>query len=68
MDITEEVIYHLSNNIKTQISISNINGVGVFAIKDINKGEQVFPIWEFESGMYVVPNNRMEEIPKTGHQ
>ena len=64
MDITEEVIYHLSNNIKTQISISNINGVGVFAIKDINKGEQVFPIWEFESGIYVVPNNRMEEIPK----
>ena len=63
MDITEEVIYHLSKNIKTEISISNIDGVGVFAIKDINKGEQVFPIWEFESGMYIVPNNRMNEIP-----
>ncbi len=63
MDITEKVIEHLSKNIKTKLSVSNIDGVGVFAIKDINKGEQVFPIWEFDSGMYVVPNNRMNDIP-----
>ncbi len=63
MDITEEVINHLINNIKTEIAVSSINGVGVFAIKDINKGEQVFPIWQFDSGMYIVPNDRMDEIP-----
>lgn len=63
IDITEEVIYHLSKNIKTQIAVSKLNGVGVFAIKDINKAEQVFPIWEFESGMYIVPNDRINEIP-----
>ena len=64
IDITQEVINHLSNNIKTEIGVSNIDGVGVFAIKDIKKGEQVFPIWEYESGMYLIPNNRMNEIPK----
>jgi SET domain-containing protein len=63
VDITEKVIEHLSKNIKTKLSVSNIDGVGVFAIKDIKKGEQVFPIWEFDSGMYVVPNNRMNDIP-----
>lgn len=63
VDITQEVINHLSNNIKTKIGVSSIDGVGVFAIRDIKKGEQVFPIWEFESGMYIIPNERMCEIP-----
>lgn len=63
IDITEEVIHHLSKNIKTEIAVSNIHGVGVFAIKDIKKGEQVFPNWEFDSGMYIVPNDRMKDIP-----
>jgi hypothetical protein len=62
MDITKEVIYHLSNNIKTELRISEI-GVGVFAIKDINKGEQVFPIWQFESGIYLIPNDKINDIP-----
>lgn len=63
VDITEEVIIHLSKNVKTQIAVSGIDGVGVFAIKDIKMDEQVFPIWEFESGMYIIPNERMNEIP-----
>ena len=63
VDITQEVINHLSNNVKTEIGVSSIDGVGVFAIRDIKKGEQVFPIWEFESGMYIIPNDRMNEIP-----
>ena len=63
IDITEEVIFHLSKNIKTELKNSDVNGIGVFAIKDINCGEQVFPIWEYESGMYVIPNKRLEEIP-----
>lgn len=63
MDITEEVIYHLTKNVKTKIAVSNIDGIGVFAIRDINKGEEVFPIWEFESGIYIIPNNKMNDIP-----
>jgi hypothetical protein len=59
----EDVMHHLKNNIKTKIAVSNIHGVGVFAITDVKKGESVFPIWEWESGIYIVPNNRLEEIP-----
>lgn len=59
----EDVIYHLKNNIKTKIGVSSIHGVGVFAIVDIKQGENVFPEWEFKSGIYIVPNNRLHEIP-----
>jgi hypothetical protein len=59
----EDVMHHLKNNIKTKIGVSNIHGVGVFAITDIKEGEQVFPKWEWASGIYVIPNNRLKEIP-----
>lgn len=59
----DEVIYHLSNNIKTKIAVSKIHGVGVVAIRNIKKGEDVFPIWGYESGIYVIPNQRLSEIP-----
>jgi SET domain-containing protein len=63
MDIVENIIYHLSYNIKTKIGVSKIHGVGVFAIKDIKAGEQLFPIWEYDTGIYVIPNNRLKDIP-----
>lgn len=63
MDVTKEVINHLKNNIKTEIAVSPIHGVGVFAIKDIKEGEQVFPIWEYETGIYIIPNETLKEIP-----
>jgi hypothetical protein len=63
MDITEEVIKHLITNVKTKIGVSSIDGVGVFAIRDIKKYEEVFPIWNYESGIYLIPNNRLDEIP-----
>jgi len=63
MDITEEVFYHLLKNVKTEIKISPINGVGIFAIKDILKGEEVFPIWNYDSGIYLIPNKKLELLP-----
>jgi hypothetical protein len=63
MDITDKVIKHLTYNIKTKIGVSDIDGVGVFAIRDIKKGEDVFPIWEYDSGIYLIPNDRLNEIP-----
>lgn len=68
MDITKEVINHLVNNIKTKIAVSPLHGVGVFAIKDIKEGEQVFPIWEGQTGIYVVPNDDLDKIPKPVQQ
>jgi hypothetical protein len=63
MDITEEVIAHFKNNIKTKIGVSSIDGVGVFAIRDIKQYEEVFPLWNYESGIYLIPNDRLSEIP-----
>ena len=60
----EEVIKHLSNNIKTKIGVSSTSGIGVFAIRDIMEGDDVFITWKFESGMYIIPNNRLDNIPK----
>jgi len=64
MDITEEVIKHLSTNIKTTLEVSPINGIGVFALRNINIGENLFPHWEYDSGIYLIPNDRLNEIPK----
>jgi hypothetical protein len=63
MNINNEAIEHLKTNIKTKLGVSPIDGIGVFAIKDIKKGEQVFPIWEGESFMYIIPNERLSDIP-----
>ena len=63
MDIVEEAIKHLSTNIKTKIGVSSIDGVGVIAIRDIKEYEDVFPIWEYESGIYLIPTDRLDEIP-----
>ena len=63
MDITKEVINHISNNIKTKIGVSSIDGVGVIAIRDIKQYEEVFPIWEYESGIYLIPNETLKDIP-----
>ena len=63
MDITEEVISHFKNNVKTKIGVSSIDGVGVIAIRDIKQYEEVFPIWNYESGIYLIPNDRLNEIP-----
>jgi hypothetical protein len=64
LDITEEVIKHLSSNVKTKIGVSSIDGVGVFAIRDIKQYEEVFPLWNYDSGIYLIPNDRLNEIPK----
>jgi hypothetical protein len=64
MDITEEVIKHLSTNIKTKIGVSSIDGVGVIAIRDIKQYEEVFPLWNYETGIYLIPNDRLTEMPK----
>lgn len=63
MDITEEVIAHLKNNVKTKIGVSSIDGVGVIAIRNIKQYEEVFPLWNYESGIYLIPNDRLNEIP-----
>ena len=44
MNINNEAIEHLKTNIKTKLGVSPIDGIGVFAIKDIPKGTNPFKI------------------------
>jgi len=53
--ICEKAINHIKNNIKTELRPSKINGVGVFAIKDIKAGENVMPLWTGPTTIYAVP-------------
>jgi hypothetical protein len=59
---TDEILYHLNQNIKTKLDVSPIHGIGVFAIRDIMEGEQLFTPWEYETGIYAIPNDRLSEI------
>lgn len=58
----DEVIEHLSDNVKTEIAVSPIHGIGVFAIRDIKKGEEMFPVWNKASGIYALPKNKLNKI------
>lgn len=62
--VTQKVIDHLEMNIKTKIAPSSIHGIGVFAIKDIKKGEQIFTPWDGETGVYMIPNDRYKLLPE----
>jgi SET domain-containing protein len=61
--LDSESLNHLVNNIKTEIKPSSIQGVGVFAIRDIKEGEQLFPKWEGETGIYIIPNESLDKLP-----
>ena len=63
IDISAEVLHHLKHNIKTEIRPSLIDGVGTFAIRDIKLGEEVFPEWKYESGIYLIENKNLDYLP-----
>jgi hypothetical protein len=63
MDITDEVIYHLKYNILTELRLSEVHGIGVFAIVDIPKNTYIFTKWSNETGIYRIPKNRLNELP-----
>ena len=55
---------YLQKYVVSILKPSHISGVGYFAVRDIKKGEQVFPNWEGETGIYIIPNERLKEIPR----
>ena len=62
--MNNDVMVHLMNNVKTKIDISPIHGVGVFAIRDIKKDEDVFPIWEGKSDIFGIHKSLVHLLPK----
>ncbi len=60
----ELLLHHFKHNIKTEIRHSPIDGIGVFAIRDILAGEEVFPQWEHPTGLYIIEDKRFGELPE----
>jgi len=59
----DDVMNHLINNVKTKVGVSPIHGIGVFAVRDIKAGEELFPVWNKTTGIYVIPMELMYKIP-----
>lgn len=50
----------LKNGVMTRIKPSKVHGVGVFAIRDIKKGETVFEFWQGKTGVYEISKAEFE--------
>jgi SET domain-containing protein len=62
--VVDEVLYHLKNNVLTELRSSEIHGIGVFALVDIPKDTYVFAKWTNGSGLFHIPKNRLNELPE----
>ena len=55
---------YLNTSVKSYQRTSKVHGVGLFALVDIKKGEQVFPIWKGETGWYKIKFGESKQLPK----
>lgn len=53
--VSDDLVTHLKYNLKTELKCSPVHGIGVFTIKDIKRGEQLFPLWLGETKIYALP-------------
>jgi len=57
-----DVIEYLQKYVNTKLEPSKINGVGVFALRDIQKNEELFKLWEGESGEYTLTEDDLNSL------
>lgn len=43
---------YIKNHVNVKLAPSSIHGVGIFALRDIEKGEKLFVEWNGETGQY----------------
>ena len=55
---------YLSTHIKTYIKPSPIQGIGTFALRDIEVGETLFEKWKGESRIYTMEKDDFKNLPK----
>ena len=53
---------YIKNHINVKLQPSLINGVGVFALRDIQKNEELFKLWEGESGEYTLSDEQLNTL------
>jgi hypothetical protein len=53
---------YVKNYVNVKISPSTIQGVGVFALRDIEKGEDLFVNWTGETGLYQLTESELNSL------
>lgn len=56
---------YIKNYVNVKISPSSIHGVGIFAMRDIEVGEDIFVNWEEESGIYYLTESEINSFNDT---
>lgn len=55
---------YILNHVFVKIKPSKVQGVGVFALRNIPKGTELFKRWEGETGVYSIPEQDLKLLPK----
>jgi len=54
----------LNTSVKSYLRKSTIRGIGLFALVDIKKDENVFPVWEGDTDWYSLSVIQFTKLPK----
>ena len=55
---------YISNHVLVKVKQSRIHGIGLFAIKDIPEGIEMFKPWEGTTGRYAIAESKLNTLPK----
>lgn len=53
---------YIKKYVNVKLQPSPINGVGVFALRDIQKGDELFKLWEGDSGEYTLTEEELNSL------
>ncbi len=53
---------YINQYVNVKLKPSIIQGVGVFALRDISKDEELFKVWEGESGEYTLSDEELNSL------
>lgn len=53
---------YIRDCVNVKLDVSRVQGVGVFALRDIEEGEEIFKVWEGESGEYTLTELELNSL------
>jgi hypothetical protein len=56
---------YLNEHLKTDIAPSSTHGIGTFALRDLNVGEDVFIRWDGQTNSYIVSVEEFDTLPES---
>lgn len=56
---------YIRDCVNVKLDVSRIQGVGVFALRDIEEGEEIFKAWEGESGEYTLTELELNSLDES---